>query len=76
MSENTTDVHDYTTGKAEKMYSPEFFRQFDRVNVSQLKVESITGSLITREDDFVYPDGSIQKESVLSLSSLERVKLL
>ena len=65
MSENTTDVHDYMTGEAEKMYSPEFFRQFDRVNVSQLKVESITGSFINLKGvmTFVYPDGSVQKES-------------
>ncbi|MDB4659672.1 trypsin-like peptidase domain-containing protein [Synechococcus sp. AH-551-C10] len=55
----------YMTGSAERMYDPAFFRQFERVNVSNLTVDSVSGSFInlTGIMTFVYPDGSIQKET-------------
>ena len=55
----------YMTGDAERMYDPGFFRQFDRVNVSRLTVDNISGSFINLSGimTFVYPDGSIQKET-------------
>ena len=55
----------YMTGDAERMYDPGFFEQFDRVNVSNLSVDNISGSFINFSGimTFVYPDGSIQKET-------------
>ena len=55
----------YMTGDAERMYDPGFFKQFDRVNVSNLTVDSVSGSFINLSGimTFVYPDGSIQKET-------------
>lgn len=55
----------YMTGDAERMYDPELFKQFNRVNVSNLTVDSVSGSFIELSGimTFVYPDGSIQKEA-------------
>ena len=55
----------YMTGDAERMYEPGFFKQFERVNVSRLTVDNVSGSFINLSGimTFVYPDGSIQKET-------------
>ena len=55
----------YMTGAAERMYNPAFFKQFERVNVSNLTVDSVSGSFINLSGimTFVYPDGSVQKET-------------
>lgn len=55
----------FMTGEAERMYDPRFFKQFDRVNVSRLKVDNVSGSFINLSGvmTFVYPDGSVQKET-------------
>jgi len=55
----------YMTGEAEEMYDPLFFKQFERVNVSKLAVDSISGSFVNLNGvmTFVYPDGSVQKET-------------
>ena len=55
----------FMTGEAERMYDPGFFKQFDRVNVSRLKVDNVTGSFINLSGvmTFVYPNGSVQKET-------------
>jgi len=55
----------YMTGSAERMYNPAFFKQFERVNVSNLTVKSTSGSFINLSGvmTFVYPDGSVQKET-------------
>ena len=55
----------YMTGDAERMYDPEFFRQFARVNISNLTVDNVSGSFINVSGimTFVYPDGAIQKET-------------
>ena len=55
----------YMTGAAERMYSPAFFKQFERVNVSNLTVDSVSGSFINVSGvmTFIYPDGSVQKET-------------
>ncbi|KZR70217.1 hypothetical protein [Prochlorococcus sp. MIT 1303] len=66
MSNNDTQrASKYMTGAAERMYDPEFFRQFERVNVSNLNVDSVSGSFINLSGimTFVYPDGSVQKET-------------
>ena len=66
MSNNDTQrASKYMTGAAERMYDPAFFRQFERVNVSNLTVESVSGSFINLSGimTFVYPDGSVQKET-------------
>ena len=66
MSNNDTQqASKYMTGAAERMYNPTFFRQFERVNVSNLTVDSVSGSFINLSGimTFVYPDGSIQKET-------------
>lgn len=55
----------YMTGDTEHMYDPELFKQFNRVNISNLTVDSVSGSFIKLSGimTFVYPDGSIQKEA-------------
>lgn len=55
----------YMTGDAERMYDPGFFKQFERVNVSRLTIDNVSGSFINLNGimTFVYPDGSIQKET-------------
>ena len=55
----------YMTGDAERMYEPGFFKQFERVNVSRLTIDNVSGSFINLNGimTFVYPDGSIQKET-------------
>ena len=55
----------YMAGEAKRMYDPSFFRQFDRVNVSRLSVDSVSGSFVNLSGvmTFVYPDGSVQKET-------------
>ena len=66
MSNNDTQrASKYMTGAAERMYDPAFFKQFERVNVSNLTVDSVSGSFINLSGimTFVYPDGSVQKET-------------
>ena len=66
MSNNDTQrASKYMTGAAERMYDPAFFKQFERVNVSNLTVDSASGSFINLSGimTFVYPDGSVQKET-------------
>ena len=66
MSNNDTQrASKYMTGAAERMYDPAFFRQFERVNASNLNVDSVSGSFINLSGimTFVYPDGSVQKET-------------
>ncbi|WP_115126616.1 hypothetical protein [Synechococcus sp. GEYO] len=66
MSNNDTQrAFKYMTGAAERMYDPAFFRQFERVNISNLTVDSVSGSFINLSGimTFVYPDGSVQKET-------------
>ena len=66
MSNNDTQrASKYMTGAAERMYDPAFFRQFERVNISNLTVDSLSGSFINLSGimTFVYPDGSVQKET-------------
>ena len=66
MSENDAQrASKYMTGAAERMYDPTFFKQFERVNVSNLTVDSVSGSFINLSGimTFVYPDGSVQKET-------------
>ena len=66
MSDNDTQrASKYMTGAAERMYDPTFFKQFERVNVSNLTVDSVSGSFINLSGimTFVYPDGSVQKET-------------
>ena len=55
----------YMAGAAERMYNPAFFKQFERVNVSNLTVDSMSGSFINLSGimTFVYSDGSVQKET-------------
>lgn len=62
---DTQRASKYMTGSAERMYDPAFFKQFERVNVSSLTVDSVSGSFINLSGimTFVYPDGSIQKET-------------
>ena len=62
---DTQRASKYMTGAAERMYDPAFFRQFDRVNVSNLTIDSVSGSFINLSGimTFVYPDGSVQKET-------------
>ena len=68
----------YMTGDAERMYDPRFFEQFDRVNISQLTVDNVSGSFINLSGvmTFVYPDGSIQKRQELLPSSQIMAPLL
>ena len=62
---DTQRASKYMTGAAERMYDPAFFRQFERVNVSNLTIDSVSGSFINLSGimTFVYPDGSVQKET-------------
>ena len=62
---DSNKTRQYMTGEAERMYDPLFFEQFSRVNVSELKVESISGSFVNLIGvmTFVYPDGSTQRET-------------
>ena len=66
MSNNDTQrASKYMTGAAERMHDPAFFKQFERVNVSNLTVDSVSGSFINLSGimTFAYPDGSVQKET-------------
>ena len=62
---DANETRQYMTGEAERMYDPLFFEQFSRVNVSELKVESISGSFVNLNGvmTFVYLDGSTQRET-------------
>ena len=55
----------FMAGEAKRMYDPSFFNQFERVNVSRLSVDSVSGSFVNLNGvmTFVYPDGSVQKET-------------
>lgn len=52
-------------GAAADQFSPGFFRQFERVSVQDLRLTSQTGSTLNLEGEvtFVWPDGSVQRES-------------
>jgi len=62
---DTNRANQYMAGDAKRMYDPAFFKQFDRVNVSNLSVDNTSGSFINLSGvmTFVYPDGSVQKET-------------
>ena len=62
---DTERASNLMAGDAERMYDPDFFKQFDRVNVSRLTVDSVSGSFVNLSGvmTFVYPDGSVQKET-------------
>tara|TARA_Y100001954_G_C15764317_1_gene580925 strand:- start:1 stop:1014 length:1014 start_codon:yes stop_codon:yes gene_type:complete len=62
---DTQRASKFMTGSAERMYDPVFFRQFERVSVSNLTVDSVSGSFVNLSGimTFVYPDGSVQKET-------------
>jgi len=52
-------------GAAADQFSPGFFRQFERVSVQGLRLISQSGSTLNLEGEvtFVWPDGSVQRES-------------
>jgi hypothetical protein len=55
----------YVSGEAADQFEPAFFRQFERVEVGDLKLSGSSATSISLEGvvTFVYPDGTLQQES-------------